>query len=313
LFCSALDISGYQTCRSKELADKKFKEIQEAYDVLSDPAKRDAYDAYGEGGVKGQAQGSEQDHEYEEFETSFAEFGRRFRHSFSSPMNFQFKHPWNVKRLVERKLVVTLEELFHGGKRMEKTSVYHLDPGTGFAVPVDKTFTIDIKRGWKEGTRITFEDDEGLQSVCFVLKEKSHEFFKRIENDLIYVCELSKKEAKEGVNVTIPTIDGEGVRLRIRPNSKMVNIEKQKVIENKGMYVKGGMNRGKLIVKFKVRGWFARKVVKPCAQAAGKVVRFAAAGGICFLVLRHPLRILRLLWILSTQLLLISSLLNLYT
>ncbi|EKX33507.1 hypothetical protein GUITHDRAFT_56395, partial [Guillardia theta CCMP2712] len=37
---------------NKELADKKFKEIQEAYDVLSDPAKRDAYDAYGEGGVK---------------------------------------------------------------------------------------------------------------------------------------------------------------------------------------------------------------------------------------------------------------------
>ena len=36
----------------KEAAEKKFKEISEAYDVLSDPQKRAVYDQYGEEGLK---------------------------------------------------------------------------------------------------------------------------------------------------------------------------------------------------------------------------------------------------------------------
>lgn len=38
---------------NQEAATKKFKEISEAYDVLSDPEKRKIYDMYGEEGLKG--------------------------------------------------------------------------------------------------------------------------------------------------------------------------------------------------------------------------------------------------------------------
>jgi DnaJ family protein B protein 4 len=38
---------------NQEEATKKFKEISEAYDVLTDPEKRQIYDTYGEEGLKG--------------------------------------------------------------------------------------------------------------------------------------------------------------------------------------------------------------------------------------------------------------------
>ena len=42
---------------NKELADKKFKEVSEAFEVLSDENKKTIYDTYGEEGLKGQPSG----------------------------------------------------------------------------------------------------------------------------------------------------------------------------------------------------------------------------------------------------------------
>jgi molecular chaperone DnaJ len=56
-------------------AEDKFKEIQEAYDVLSDDQKRSAYDQYGFAGTKGFSGGFSQDSSWSDFTESFGGLG----------------------------------------------------------------------------------------------------------------------------------------------------------------------------------------------------------------------------------------------
>ncbi|KAH0625274.1 hypothetical protein JD844_033731 [Phrynosoma platyrhinos] len=60
----------------------------------------------------------------------------------------------------------------------------------------DKILTIDVQPGWKQGTRITFQEegDQGPNiipaDIIFIVKEKLHPRFKRDEDNLIYVAKL---------------------------------------------------------------------------------------------------------------------------
>jgi molecular chaperone DnaJ len=61
-------------------SEEQFKEATEAYDVLSDPKKRQAYDQFGFAGVDGMSGGAGQDfsHVFRDFEDIFGDFGGVF-------------------------------------------------------------------------------------------------------------------------------------------------------------------------------------------------------------------------------------------
>nr|XP_006825169.1 PREDICTED: dnaJ homolog subfamily B member 6-B-like isoform X1 [Saccoglossus kowalevskii] len=67
----------------KDEAEKKFKELSEAYQVLSDKSKREVYDRYGVEGLNG---------------TSGADMGPDFHDDFGSFFHFDFKTPDEVFR-----------------------------------------------------------------------------------------------------------------------------------------------------------------------------------------------------------------------
>jgi len=82
---------------------------------------------------------------------------------------------------------------------------------------VDKD--IPIKKGWKNGTKITFErEGDELPGVIpadivFVLNTKPHPRFEREGDDLVYTATVPLEQALTGVEVTIQTLDGRTLKV----------------------------------------------------------------------------------------------------
>ena len=90
---------------------------------------------------------------------------------------------------IEQSLRLTLEEMYYGcSKNLKLTrTVMRGD----VEQRVSETLTIDVKPGWKKGTKITFPEkgDEApgviAADIVFVIDEKRHPQFERDGNDLV--------------------------------------------------------------------------------------------------------------------------------
>ena len=70
----------------------------------------------------------------------------------------------------------------------------------GTAKKEEKVLTINVKPGWKSGTKITFQR-EGDQApnkipadIVFIIRDKPHQHFKREGPDLRHTCKITLKE-----------------------------------------------------------------------------------------------------------------------
>jgi DnaJ family protein B protein 1 len=101
---------------------------------------------------------------------------------------------------IEHELFVSLEEIASGATKKMKISRKVLNPDNRSTHTEDKVLTIEIKPGWKQGTKITFPR-EGDQSpttipadIIFIIKDKPHSIFRRDGSDLIYTAKISLKD-----------------------------------------------------------------------------------------------------------------------
>ncbi|KAI3848909.1 hypothetical protein MKW92_012368 [Papaver armeniacum] len=281
---------------NKKDAEAKFKQISEAYEVLSDPQKRAVYDQYGEEGLKGVpppgsssagggggypysnggSSGGSNDFRFNprNAEDIFAEFFGSSPFGFGSmgagrSMRFQSDNVFrnysegggvgvSTPRKpppVESKLPCTLEELYTGSTRKMKISRNVID-ANGRLVPESEILTIDVKPGWKKGTKITFPDKGNEQAnqlpadLVFVIDEKPHEVYKRDGNDLIVSQKVSLAEALAGMTVKLVTLDGRHLSI---PISDVVSPEYELVVAQEGMpIVREPRKKGNLRIKFEV-------------------------------------------------------------
>lgn len=301
-------------------AEEKFKEVAEAYEILSDKKKRDIYDQYGEEGLKGDPSAGESQgghpgqgpggYSYQfhgDPRATFAQFfgtndpfsiffgddgrnpggfgGMDFSGQGGVPMDDDiFSHmgggrqggafrsqSFNVqgnpqaKKLrvdppIEHDLYVSLEDVNSGCCKKMKISkmVVGMD---GSARKEEKILQINVKPGWKAGTKITFPK-EGDQipgkvpaDIVFIIRDKPHGTFKREGSDIKFLSKITLKQAlccAGSWQLRVPTLNGDAVPLNI--SNEVIKPNSVKRLQGRGLpYPKEPSKRGDLIINFEIQ------------------------------------------------------------
>ncbi|CAI8044704.1 DnaJ homolog subfamily B member 13 [Geodia barretti] len=255
-------------------ADEKFAEVAEAYDILSNPIRRATFDKFGEEGLRAgvsTAEGGFLDGYsfHGDAYKVFADFfgcDNPFKELFineevagsSYPKFGGLKGRSQPKQdpPIERDLMLTLEEVYNGCiKKMEISRKVLNDDGFTTSTR-KKIVTITVKRGWREGTRITFpkEGDQGPNRVpadiVFVLKHKPHPTLIRDGDNLIFSPEIPLIKALCGGNVQVHTLDN---RIITIPITEVISPGNTKCVVCEGMPVSDEPSqRGDLLIQFRI-------------------------------------------------------------
>jgi len=112
--------------------------------------------------------------------------------------------------------------------------------------PEKTTYKTTVRKGWKGGTKIKYSDDA---DVTFIIKEKKHDTYTRVGNDLQAKLYLSRRDLVRGGKFYLDPLcsNGERIKVRIKPNQ--VRHGETITLKSQGWPISGSDSRGDLKVK----------------------------------------------------------------
>ena len=224
-------------------AEEKFKEINEAYEVLSNDQKRAAYDQFG----------------HAAFDPNAGPAGGRTYTQQSGPFNFTytqssgnvggadfdfggFSNPFDI---FEQFLGLVLPTQSRQTPRDLQNQHFFLEAAKG----VEKEFNIDGKRrkikipaGVDDGQRIRFKD---FILYIDVLPDK---VFKREGNDIFVTINLTFSQAVLGTEIEVPTLT-EPVKVRVKAGTQPNTLIR---LRGRGIKQVSGFGIGDLYIRLMV-------------------------------------------------------------
>ena len=261
-------------------AESKFKEINEAHEVLSDAEKRRKYDQFGDkwqyadqfagAGAQGPFRtGQDEFHTYEWGDTEAGDLGSIFERMFGGSPRAGRRARRGAD--VEHPLEVTLEEAFSGTSRILQTQAEDVCQvcggrgalrnapcyacgGTG-RVLRPKRLEVKIPAGVKTGSRVRIagEGGTGLSGgakgdLYMIITVRPHSLFERQEDELYVDVSVPLSVAMLGGEVEVPTLKGK-VSLKIPEETQNGKTFR---LSGLGMPHLGDSSRGDLYAKVKV-------------------------------------------------------------
>ena len=251
-------------------SEAKFKEINEAYEVLSDDKKRKLYDQYGTanenqiprgwgggsvnvedifGGAGAGGFGSWADI-LESIRRGEGAFGSNWDFNGAGASSFAGRQPRPRKgQDMNVTLNVTFEEAFSGTEKRVTVRV----PGRADS----ETLTVKVPAGAVDGGRLRFrgkgapgESGGEAGDLLVTTRIQDHPYFKRDGADVLIDVPVNMAEAALGASVVVPAPDGTKVRVKVPAGTQDQTVMS---VRGKGATKVKGSGNGDLKITIKVQ------------------------------------------------------------